>query len=148
MLAFRNSTEIQDLVVSWKPKPWTGTNGSLVVRVVACPLVPTANGSQRLQSQGTCGTINLKITTHCSWSLLKIHLHFDFHARFCFALGTQGHSPLILIVGFWWCIWALGVSSCSIIKLQSQDFWTIKDHEIMIGDLILNRDSRPSLISL
>ena len=49
MLAFRNSTEMQDLVFSWKPKPWTGTNGSLVVRVGACPLVPTANGSQRLE---------------------------------------------------------------------------------------------------
>ena len=53
----------------------------------------------------------------------------------------------------WFLLWvSYGVSGHWVcphvpsLEQKLQDFWTIKDHEIVIGDLTLNRDSSASLI--
>lgn len=134
-----------DLVFSWKPKPKNGTNGGpLVVKVVGCQ--NTTSQPQTVHSGNEESRDVRYDKPENNGSLLVI-----------LAENPPGFSRAVSHLGprdtDWFLLWiSYGVSGPWVcphvpsLEQKLQDFWTIKDHEIMIGDLTLNRDSWPSLI--
>lgn len=134
-----------DLVFSWKPKPKNGTNGGpLVVKVGGCQ--NTTSQPQTVHSGNEESRDVRYDKPENNGSLLVI-----------LAENPPGFSRAVSHLGprdtDWFLLWiSYGVSGPWVcphvpsLEQKLQDFWTIKDHEIMIGDLTLNRDSWPSLI--